>query len=204
MKLLILGATGTIGKFLLPQALLLGHEVTVLVRDPKKLIQTPTRVVVGDALDPVAVDKALESQQAVIYSLGAFSQPAFFSSSTQLLIEAMRRHNVPRLIAITGIGAGDSKGHGGWLYDNIIYPLFTEKIYADRDIQQRLIRESNLEWVIVRPASFTNGPLGDRLRATDQLEGVTISSISRQDVAAFTLDQLTSNRWLHRTPLVGY
>ncbi|MBM3762188.1 MAG: SDR family oxidoreductase [Acidobacteria bacterium] len=203
MRLLILGASGTIGKFLLPQAQLLGHEVTVLVRDPSKLKYKPTRVIVGDALDPVAIDKALEGQQAVIYALGTLSQPAFFSTSTQLLIEAMRRHNVPRLIAITGIGAGDSKGHGS-VYDNIIYPLFTEKIYADKDIQQRLIRESNLEWVIVRPASFTNGPLGDRLRATDQLEGVTISSISRQDVAAFTLDQLTSNRWLHRTPLVGY
>jgi len=127
MRLLILGASGTIGKFLLPQAQLLGHEVTVLVRDPSKLKYKPTRVIVGDALDPVAIDKALEGQQAVIYALGTLSQPAFFSTSTQLLIEAMRRHNVPRLIAITGIGAGDSKGHGS-VYDNIIYPLFTEKI----------------------------------------------------------------------------
>ena len=108
------------------------------------------------------------------------------------------------LIATPGIGAGNSKGHGGWFYDWVIFPLFTRKAYADKDAQEDLIRRSNLAWTIVRPASFTNGPRRGKLRSADDLEGITISSISRADTAAFVLDQLNTNEWLNRSPLIGY
>lgn len=64
----------------------------------------------------------------------------------------MKKHGVRRLVALTGIGAGDSKGHGGLFYDRIIYPFFIKPIYEDKDRQEQLIRESDLDWVIVRPA----------------------------------------------------
>ena len=116
----------------------------------------------------------------------------------------MGQHGVRRLVCVTGIGAGDSKGHGGFLYDRIIYPLFTKQTYLDKDRQEKLIRESPLDWVIVRPASFTNGPLRGKLRIATDLNGVTIRSISRADAAEFVLDQLTDNRFIGKTPLIGY
>lgn len=191
------------------QALELGHEVTVLVRSPGKLnIQNKNlRVLSGNALEPDAVSAAVAGQEAVVYAIGSDGvgrEVTLFSNSTCILILAMKKQGVRRLVAITGIGAGDSKGHGGWLYEWFIYPLFTKKIYADKDRQEELIRKSNLDWVIVRPAAFTNGPLGGRLRALTELESVTISSISRADTAAFVLDQLESDRWLKKSPLVGY
>ena len=127
-----------------------------------------------------------------------------FSESTRILLFGMKKYGVRRLVAITGIGAGDSKGHGGWFYEWFIYPLFTKKLYIDKDRQEQLIRESDLEWVIVRPAAFTNGPLGGRLRAMTELDGVTIASISRADTAAFVLDQWSNDQWLRKTPLAGY
>ena len=209
MKVLILGATGSVGRHLLSQALARGHEVTALVRDESKLGTTHERlhIIVGDALDPVTVDGAVLGQESVVFSLGrsAHRKPTtLFSDATRVLIRAMENHDVRRLVCITGIGAGDSKGHGGFLYDFIIFPFFTRETYRDKDRQEELIRQSSLDWIIVRPASFTNGPLRGNLRVVTDLSGVTIRSISRADVASFVLDQLASNRYLRQIPLVGY
>jgi putative NADH-flavin reductase len=207
MKILLLGATGSIGKHLLEQALEAGYEVRALVRDAARAPAAKgLEVVTGDALRGADVEAALAGCEAVIYSLGAPPGKAttLFSETTRVLIAAMRKAGVQRLIAITGIGAGDSKGHGGWFYEWFIFPLFTSKLYADKDVQEKLIRESGLDWTIVRPAPFTDGPRGGALRATDVLEGVTISKISRADVAAFVLEELRTGRWRGRTPLVGY
>lgn len=127
-----------------------------------------------------------------------------FSDSMRILIEAMKAQGVRRLIAITGIGCGDTRGHGGFLYDRVIFPFITRETYRDKDRQEVLIRDSGLDWIIVRPASFTDGPLGGKLRAVTNLEGVTIKSISRADTAAFVLQQLASDQFLHKSPLVGY
>jgi putative NADH-flavin reductase len=209
MKIMILGATGSIGRHLVPQALALGHEVTVLVRDPSKLEarHERLRIVTGDALDPAAVDTAVRGQEGVIFSLGRSNHrapTAMFSDATRILIHAMETQGVRRLVCITGIGAGDSRGHGGFLYDKIIFPWFTKETYADKDRQEALIRESSLDWIIVRPASFNNGPQPGNLRAVTDLKNITIRSISRADAAGFVLEQLSSDRYLRKSPVVGY
>ncbi len=209
MKVLILGATGSIGRHLVPQALALGEEVTALVRDPSKLETRHERLhaTPGDALDPASVAAAVRGQDAVIFSLGRRSHRAptrMFSDATRILIHAMETHGVRRLVCMTGIGAGDSRGHGGFLYDRIVFPWITRETYVDKDRQEALIRASSLDWIIVRPASFTNGPQRGHLRALTNLEGVTIRSISRADTAAFVLKQLHSDTYLHKAPLLGY
>jgi putative NADH-flavin reductase len=210
MNLLILGATGSIGRHLVPLALEKGHQVTALVRDPAKLAisHAQLRTLAGDALQPPDVEQAVRFQDAVIYALGAdqMGKPTtLFSDSTRILLEAMKRHGVRRLVAITGIGAGDSKGHGGFFYDQIIYRFFTKPIYEDKDRQEELIRASDRDWTIVRPSAFTDhSPPGAVLRALTDLGGVTVKSISRADTAAFVLEQVSSDRWLRQSPLVGY
>lgn len=57
--------------------------------------------------------------------------------------------------ATRGIGAGDSKGHGGFFYDRIFYPLLLKAVYSDKDRQESLIRASNADWTIVRPGFLT-------------------------------------------------
>jgi putative NADH-flavin reductase len=204
MKVLILGATGSLGKLIVTQAIERGHEVTALVRDPSKISDARVRVLSG-ALDTGHLDLALAGQDAVIFALGTKpGATTFFSDTTRLLLPAMQKASVRRLVAITGLGSGDSKGHGGFLYDWIVYPLITRKIYEDKDRQEVLLKASDRDWVAVRPAAFTNGPLTRIWRATDDLRGVTIKWISRADAASFTLDQLTGDEWLRRTPLVGY
>jgi putative NADH-flavin reductase len=209
VEVLIIGATGGTGRQLVEQALTVGHEVTALVRDPEKIRarHERLRVVQGDILDFNSLDLAVASQEAVLSSLGTksvFKPVIVFSEGTSNLLRAMTKHGVRRLIYITGIGAGDSRGHGGFFYDKIILPIFLKRIYQDKDKQEELIRKSDRNWTIVRPGFLTNGPPKGNYRVLTDLTGVTVGRISRGDVAAFMLAQLNSDRYLRQTPLLTY
>jgi putative NADH-flavin reductase len=146
-------------------------------------------------------------QDAVIYALGPNGpgRTTLFSDSTRILLGAMKREGVSRLVAITGVGAGDTKGHGGFLYDRILYPLFTRQIYEDKDRQEALIRASATEWTIVRPAVFRERRKSrGALQAAVDLQGVTLRSIPRREVATFVLDEVESGRYLKQSPFIGH
>jgi putative NADH-flavin reductase len=208
MCVLVLGATGSVGRLVVEEALTRGHELTALVRRPEALGARASRVTVvqGDALDTAAVSRAVAGQHAIVYALGAghVRRTTLFSESMRILLSAMTAADVRRLLCVTGIGAGETKGHGGFLYDRILYPLFTRGIYADKNVQEGMIRQSGLDWTIVRPASFrTRVPKGP-LRAVTNVNGVTLRTISRLEVATFLLDELEQNRYLRQAVFIGY
>ncbi len=209
MNLLIIGATRGIGLQLLEQALATGHTVTALVRNPQRLTKQHERlkVVKGDIRDLEAVRRAMAGQEAVCVTVGigvTWRPVTVFSQGTRNVLEAMQEHGVRRLICITGIGAGDSKGHGGFFYDRIVNPLLLKTIYEDKDRQEALIRASDTDWTIVRPAMLTKGPLTRKYRVITDLTGVTAGKISRADVAHFILEELAAPRFLGQTPLLTY
>jgi putative NADH-flavin reductase len=208
MRLAVIGATRGVGLALVQEARRRGHEVTALVRPrPERPGFDPAvRVIDGDGADPEALARTVEGQDAVVTSLGVRPRSrgvTLFSTSTRNLLAAMRAAGVQRLVAITGIGAGDSKGHGGFLYDHVVYPYFLADAYADKDRQEELIRESDREWLIVRPGFLTNGPRSGAYRAITDLGGVRkAGKIARADVAAFVLDQLERPTLFGRSPLL--
>jgi putative NADH-flavin reductase len=209
MKLLIIGATRGIGLQLLDQALRAGHEVTALVRRPEKLPgpREGLRVMQGDILDLATVRQAAAGQEALCLTIGigpSFRPVKVFSEGTKNVLEAMGEHGVRRLLAVTGIGAGDSKGHGGFFYDRLFNPLLLRTIYQDKDRQEALIRASDTDWTIVRPGILTNGPLTGIYRVITDLAGVTAGKISRADVAHFILAELAAPRYVGQTPLLTY
>jgi len=209
VKILIVGATRGIGRQVLEQALAAGHAVTALVRDTRRLDAQHERlkVVQGDVLNADSVALAMAGQEAVCCSLGV-KVPWFyvnvFSDGTRNLLDAMKKSGARRLVCVTGIGAGDSRGHGGFLYDRLFLPFLLRTVYADKDRQESLIKASNVDWVIVRPGFLTNGPLTGRYRAITNLSGVTAGWISRADVAHFILQQLVAPSHLRQTPLLTY
>jgi putative NADH-flavin reductase len=208
MNVLVLGATGSVGRLVVEEALRRGHSVTALVRRPEKLGASANRVRAeeGDALDAGAVSRAVAGEDAILYVLGAGNvrQTTLFSESTKVLLKAMTDQGMRRLICVTGVGAGETKGHGGFLYDRILYPLFTKGIYADKDVQEWLVRQSGLDWTIVRPAPFrTRTPPGP-LRVATNVEGVTLTKISRLEVARFLLDELERNRYVRQAVFIGH
>ena len=208
-KMLVLGATGGTGRLVVQQALARGYEVTALVRSPEKAADLKgAKIVVGDARDESALRKALKGQFAVIGALGTGVSPlrevTFLSSATRALVSAMKAEQVPRLVAITGMGAGDSRGHGGFAFDNLIFPLLLRNVYADKDRQEAIIHDSGLDWVLVRPSILNNTPGGKPVRALTDLSEFHGGSIARADVAKFIVDQVRSDTWLHRAPLITW
>ena len=209
MKLLVIGATRGIGRHLAEQAVDENHKVRVLVREPNRLPggHDWMDVVKGDIRDRAAVERAVENQKAVCITIGVkpTRKPVtVFSEGTKNVIEAMTHSAVKQLICVTGIGAGDSKNHGGFFYDRIFNPILLKTIYADKDRQEALVRNSNLDWVIVRPGFLTNGLLTGDYRVLVDLAGVTAGKISRADVAHFILKELKEKAYLSKTPLLTY
>lgn len=158
MRILLLGASGGVGRRLLVRGLERGHSIRAQTRDAARLAGAPAgiEVVAADPTDAAALRALVAGRQAVVIALGTAPgrRTTLFSDVTAKLITAMQDEGIARLVAITGVGAGETRGHGGFLYDRIIYPLFTRPIYEDKDRQERLIRKSALDWVIVRPAPF--------------------------------------------------
>ncbi|TBB81084.1 NAD(P)-dependent oxidoreductase [Rhizobium ruizarguesonis] len=208
-KIVILGATGPTGRHIVRQAAARGYDVTAFVRTPEKATDLAgAEIVVGDARDENALRQAVKGRDAVISALGTpaspFREVTLLSTATQALVNAMKAERVARLVAITGIGAGDSKGHGGFLFDNMIFPLLLRKVYADKNRQESVIKESALDWTIVRPSILNNKPGGKTVRALTSLESFRGGSITREDVATFVLDQVASDRWVRQTPLITW
>ncbi|CDZ58827.1 NAD(P)-dependent oxidoreductase [Neorhizobium galegae] len=208
-KILILGATGPTGRHIVSQALARGYDVTVLVRSLEKATDLKgAKLVVGDARDEKALRQAVKGRDAVISALGTpaspFREVTLLSTATRALVSAMKAEQVSRLISITGIGAGDSAGHGGFLFDNVIFPLLLRHVYADKNRQEAVIKDSALDWTIVRPSVLNNRPGGKAVRTLTDLSGFHGGTISREDVAKFVLDQVQDSAWRHRLPLISW
>ena len=209
MKILIIGATRGIGKSLLETALEEKFEVTVLARTPEKIaISHPRlRVAKGDVLEIESIAAAAKGQEAICSCIGVpitFKQVSLFSTAARNILVAVKQNPGQKYIAVTGIGAGDSKGHGGFLYDKIFKPFLLKTIYADKDREEEIIKSSGVDWMIVRPAGLTNGKRTGKYRVFTDMKGVTARRISRLDVADFILKQLGNPTESGRTPLITY
>ena len=208
-KILILGAAGPTGRHIVSQALRRGYDVTALVRSPEKAADLKgARLLVGDARDEKALRQAVKGRDAVISALGTpaspFREVTLLSTATRALVSAMKAERVSRLVSITGIGAGDSAGHGGFVFDKLLFPLLLRKVYADKNRQEAIIRDSGLDWTIVRPSILNNKAGRGAVRTLTDLSDFHGGVIAREDVATFVLDQVTTNEWLHKSPLITW
>jgi len=117
----------------------------------------------------------------------------------------MEQLGVRRFVCESSLGIGDSKGQLGFLSKYVLIPVLLRNIFADKEVQEKVIRESNLEWVIVRPATLTNGPRTGAYRSGFESGDKSIRGrISRADVADFMLGQLIDDANLSKTPGVSY
>lgn len=207
MKVLLLGATGGTGREIVRRAVAEGHSVVALVRSILKANDlTGATLVEGDARDEAALASALEGCSGVISSLGTpmspFSEVTLLSTATRSIVNVMTQKKIRRLVCITGLGAGDSRGHGGFVFDKFILPLLLRKVYEDKNRQEDVIRSSSLDWVLVRPMVLNDNPGKGAVQAQTDLSKIHGGSIARSDVAKFVVDQLTEDKWLHRSPLI--
>ncbi|NNK38957.1 MAG: NAD(P)H-binding protein, partial [Xanthomonadales bacterium] len=193
MKVCVLGASGTVGREVVLDAARRSHEVHGQTRNAERLQSLPCRGVhVFEPDDSSALNAFLEGADLVVFALGIDHRrvTTFFSDTTRKVLDAMVLRGVPKLIAITGVGAGSTRGHGGFLYDRLIYPLFTRNRYLDKERQEQLIADSELDWIVVRPGPFSSRPRSGALQTLlDPEPGVILRHITPAEVARFVVDQ---------------
>ena len=209
MRVLVLGATGATGRLIVAQAVAKGHDVVALVRSKANAGDLAgAKLIEGDARDAAALTSAITGCDAVVSSLGTpmspFKEVTMLSTATRAVVSVMEEQNVHRLVCITGMGAGDSRGHGGFLFDRLFLPIMLRKVYEDKNRQEDAIRASALDWTIVRPAVLNDKPARGHIRELTDLAGVDGGTIARADVANFVVQQLDADNWLHKAPLITW
>ena len=211
-KLLIFGSTGGTGRQLVEQALAQGYLVTAFARNPAAVTikHASLSVVQGDVMNFESVRRAVQGQEAVLSAIGSPANKigTVRSEGTRHIIRAMEMDGVRRFICQTSLGYGDSQqvlDRTPFYFKYLIVPFLLRKGFADHALQEEYIRQSKLDWVIVRPGNLTDGDHTGVYRhgfpATDKT--ITVK-ISRSDVADFMLNQVQEDTYLKKTPGVSY
>ena len=206
MNLVIFGATGGTGRALVEQALDQGHTVTAFVRKASRMCvkHRRLRLAIGDVLDYGTVEAAIVGQDAVLSALGHkrwLIKTSILSRGTRNIVAAMTKCRVRRFVCETSLGVGDSRGRLGILYTFFLIPLLLYFYFQDKELQEKCIMQSSLDWVIVRPAALTNGKQTGVVREGKDIGSLLFTHrISRADVASFMLSELRDDRYLKDTP----
>ena len=209
MRIAIIGASKGMGAELLKQARASGHHVVAVSRGMGSEAAPELTPVKGSIVEPDIAERAISGADAVAWCVGVktlgpavFRTVTVFSEGTRTTIEAMKRNRVSRLVVITGIGAGESRGHGGFLYDWLGLPFVVGAIYADKDRQEEIVKASGLDWTIIRPTLLTNGPRTGTYRVVTDLTGFRGGRISRADCAECIMRALTERAWMRKAVVV--
>ncbi len=212
MKILIIGGSSGIGLEAVRRGLACGHMVRAMARSAGRMEISHDFLepFPGDATVSPDVAKALDGVDAVVQALGVAAGPRaalgpvdLFSRATAELVSQMEKKGPRRLVSITGFGAGDSRSKLTCL-ERIPFRMFVKSAYDDKDRQERLIKESDLDWTIVRPSLLTNGPRTGSYRVLVEPESWRNGLISRADVADFLIRQVDDRTYLRKTPVLVY
>ena len=207
LKLLILGATGGTGRQLVSQALDRGHDVTVLVRTQDRLgvDHGPARVLIARLPDDAeALRAAMRDQDAVISALGvgqSLKSGGLITSSVPVILQSMESTRVRRIVFTSAFGVGETIRDVP-LVPRILIRLVLKDVYADKAAGETVLRQSNLDWTIVYPATLTNGIGTGRYRVGERLALRGVPKVSRADLAHFLLSQLDDRRFIRKGVLI--
>ena len=216
MKLTIVAATGGIGRLALEQALAAGHDVTAVVRNPNKLSRDVS-VVAADMLAPdqAALERSVKGADAVLSGLGPVSKSddGVASKGTQAIVQAMKATGVRRIVAVSAAPVSTVPSPGrprppmhdpgdGFLMRNLMSPLIKVALgrrYADLALMEDILRDSGLDWTVVRPPRLTNKPPTGAYRTAYGRNVRRGLQISRADVAHLMLRVLAQPETIKQT-----
>ena len=208
MKVIVFGATGSVGHLAVEELLKAGHDVTAFARKPQKLGLTDPKLthVAGDALNADDVFEAVAGHDAAVITLGAgmSRMSVIRSKGTMNVINAMQAHGVRRLICQSTLGAHESWSNLNFFWKRIMFGLILKPAFKDHELQESLVRASGLDWTIVRPGAFTDGPATGSFKENfPPTERKLSLKIARADIAAFLSRQVCDAAYLGRAVAIS-
>lgn len=208
MNVIVFGATGTTGSAVVKEALEQGHSVTAFVRTPSEVITSHPNLSVfqGDVLDEASVKGAVQGHDAALVSLGAGLRGTVRSEGTNNIIHAMQQSSVRRLIVQSSLGVGDSRDNLNFYWKYIMFSMLLRNAYGDHVQQEAYVKQSHLDWTIVRPSALTEGERtnGNYRHGFAPTDKTTALEISIADTAEFMVKQLVDDTYLCGTPGLSY
>ena len=203
MKIIVFGATGTLGRKVTAKLLQEGHHVTAFARDTN-WIGLPLEAlnkVSGDAMDSQVVADAIEGHDAVVVALGSGMnrKTLIRSQGTLNIIQGMQKHGVRRLICQSTLGVQESWNNLNFFWKRIMFGMLLRPVFRDHVLQEQLVRASGLDWTIVRPSAFDLGPeTGSFVEDVPASQTGLRLKITLEDIAAFVARQVKEVQYLHR------
>ena len=209
MKLVVFGATGGTGKQIVAAALAAGHDVVAVARRPEAITTTHARltVVKGDVLDAASVASAIAGSEAVLSAIGPSNnkQPGTLISDGVVNIVAACTTGKVRLVFESGLMVGDGRGLS--LFGRTALGVFRRlngALAADKRIAEQTIRDSALDWVIVRPVSLDDSPATGSYRTGIDIRLRLANRLSHADVADFMIKAASDPSVVHTIQDIGH
>jgi uncharacterized protein YbjT (DUF2867 family) len=212
----VLGGSGRTGGHIIDYALSKGHTVTALVRDPDKVTpRAGLAVVQGTPTSRGDLQGAVAGADAVIVALNSsrrsdtpwakpLSPPRLMADSVANAAAAMTARGIRRIVVVSALGVGDSLSTAAlplrWMFTrtNLKYT------YADHNLVDTEIRETDTDWTLLRPAAFNKKPEAGEIAVTDIHGPKPSFSISRAAVAQFAVDVIDSGAHVHEAPIISH
>ena len=205
LRIAVIGGTKGVGRGVVELAASRGHKVTAMARrEPEQAFFGPQITFTqGDLTHSKAVRELVANQDAVVFAVSTSptgERVTVYSTGAKNLLAGAPA--TARIVMISGIGAGDSRGHGGFFYDRILQPRLLREDYDDKSRAEALLQASEASWTIVRPGFLTNGAPNSQYSVVADVTGVRTGSVARSDVAHFILSALESETYVRQTVLL--
>ena len=209
-KLLVIGASRGIGMETVKQALAAGHEVRAFSRSADKIAieHRSLEKWPGDATSRADMSAAIAGTDVVIEAIGVplshgtiLHGTDLYSKSARIMIDLMQAHGPRRLIAVTGLGAGEARDHLGPAF-GLAFQFSLKRIYDDKDVEEQMIKASSLDWTIVRPGILRDGAMTGLYQVLTDPATWRVGPIRRADVAHFIVTEAETGTYIGKTPLL--
>jgi uncharacterized protein YbjT (DUF2867 family) len=216
MRVLVLGATGGSGRAAVEALVARGHEVTAFARGAAEF-PAGVRTAIGDATVAADVDRAVRGQDAVVVTLGIAESPLRVrlrgsagtpmdvrSRGTEHVVTAMRAHGVRRLVVQSSYGVGPTRDRLP-LSSRLVFALLLRPQIDDTERQERVVRDSGLDWTLVQPVTLTNGDEPATWSTDGQTEGMAVQGkrVSRRALGVLLADAVADAGLVGRTLAVS-
>lgn len=189
-----MGATGRTGNWVVKEAVRKGYEVNCLVRSPQKLPDVEgIHVFVGNAINVPDLKKAVAGCGAVISALNISfksnfpwsplsSSKTYMSDVMKTLVPVVNEQGLKRVIVCTALGVGETRKDIPFLFRLIVDHSNIGYVYQDHERQEAVLRNSDLDWTIVRPTGLTNSEKEEQIKESFGSGTKLSNTISRKSV----------------------